>query len=50
MSGLALSATLAESLVGATLERVGLLDNDGVNFFNTLVAAILGAGLAMIVG
>jgi uncharacterized membrane protein len=50
LSLLALSATLVESLVGATLERLGLLDNNGVNFVNTLLAALLGAGCAWIMG
>lgn len=50
LSLLALGATLAESLVGATLERGGWLDNNGVNFVNTLLAALLGAGWAWIVG
>jgi len=50
LSLLALSATVAESVVGATLERAGLLDNDGVNFCNTLLAALLGAGLATTMG
>ncbi|MCP4662617.1 MAG: TIGR00297 family protein [bacterium] len=35
-----------DSLLGATLERRGLLDNDGVNFANTLAAALAAAGLA----
>jgi len=50
LSLLALLATLGESVVGATLERVGLLDNDGVNLINTLLAALLGAGWAWIMG
>jgi uncharacterized protein (TIGR00297 family) len=50
LSLLALSATLVESVVGATLERLGLLDNNGVNFVNTLLAALLGAGFAWIMG
>jgi uncharacterized protein (TIGR00297 family) len=37
--------TLLESVVGATLERHGLLDNEGVNFLNTLMGALLAAGL-----
>lgn len=37
--------TLLESVVGATLERNGLLDNEGVNFLNTLMGALLAAGL-----
>ena len=41
----ALVATTLESLVGATLERRGLLDNDGVNFLNSLAGALVAAGL-----
>ena len=43
VSALAVVATLVESAAGATLERAGLLNNEGVNFLNTLLAAILGA-------
>lgn len=43
---LAFLATLVESVAGATLERRGWLNNDGVNFLNTLVAALAGAALA----
>jgi len=43
-------ATILESLLGATVERRGLLSNQGVNFFNTLVAAILGAVVGSVVG
>ena len=50
LSLLALLVILAESVVGATLERAGLLDNDAVNLINTLLAAMLGAGWAWIVG
>lgn len=35
----------ADSLLGATLERRGLLDNEGVNFFATLAGALAAAGL-----
>ena len=38
-----LLGNLADSLLGATLERKGLLSNDAVNFCNTMIAA-LGAG------
>jgi uncharacterized protein (TIGR00297 family) len=38
-------ATLLESIVGATLERRQLLDNEAVNFVNTLAGALLTAGL-----
>lgn len=37
-------ATTLESLVGATLEKRGLLDNDAVNFLNSLAGALLAAG------
>lgn len=43
-----LLATVLESLAGATLERSGLLDNDGINFLNTLLGALLGAALATV--
>ena len=36
-------ATLIESVVGATVERRGLLDNHGVNFVNTLSGALVAA-------
>jgi uncharacterized protein (TIGR00297 family) len=38
-------ATTLESLVGATLEKRGLLDNDAVNFLNSLAGALAAAGL-----
>jgi len=41
----ALVATTLESLAGATLERRGLVDNDAVNFLNSLAGALLAAGL-----
>ncbi len=50
LSLLALVATLAESVAGATLETADLLNNDGVNFLNTLLAAVLGAGWIWIMG
>lgn len=40
---------VADSLLGATLERRGLLDNDRVNLLATLAGALLGAALAWIV-
>ncbi|MEJ2084673.1 MAG: DUF92 domain-containing protein [Acidobacteriota bacterium] len=46
----ALVATVLESLLGATIERRGLLNNQGVNFSNTLVAALLGAAVGSVVG
>jgi uncharacterized protein (TIGR00297 family) len=41
--------TVLESVVGATLERRGLLDNEAVNFLNTLVGALLAGLLAVLV-
>ena len=38
-------ATTLESLVGATLEKRGLVDNDAVNFLNSLSGALVAAGL-----
>ena len=38
----------ADSLLGATLERRGLLDNEAVNFSNTLVGALAGVVGAMV--
>jgi uncharacterized protein (TIGR00297 family) len=37
--------SLLESVLGATLERQGLLDNEAVNFLNTLCGALLAVGL-----
>jgi uncharacterized protein (TIGR00297 family) len=36
----------ADSLLGATLEQRGLMDNEAVNFTNTLVGSLAGIGLA----
>ncbi|HEX9426918.1 MAG TPA: DUF92 domain-containing protein [Candidatus Polarisedimenticolia bacterium] len=48
--GLVLAAAFlgatADSFLGATLERRGLMDNHAVNFSNTLVGALAGVGLA----
>jgi len=41
----ALVATTLESIVGATLEKRGLLDNEAVNFLNSLAGALVAAGL-----
>lgn len=35
--------TTLESLIGATIEKAGLLDNESVNFLNTLIGALLAA-------
>ncbi len=37
--------TVLESLVGSTLEKRGLLDNESVNFLNTLTGALIAAGM-----
>lgn len=42
----ALVATTLESVLGATLEKRGLLDNEAVNFLNSLAGALGAAGLA----
>jgi uncharacterized protein (TIGR00297 family) len=41
--------TTLESVFGATLEKRGLLDNEAVNFLNTLVGALAAAGLFVLV-
>jgi len=40
----------ADSFLGATLERQGLMDNDAVNFSNTLIGALSGMGGALLAG
>ena len=42
-------ATTFESVVGATLEKRGLLDNEAVNFLNSLVGALLAAFGALLI-
>jgi len=42
--------TISESLAGAALESRGLLDNEALNFLNTLVGALSAAALAPLVG
>lgn len=42
--------TTLESLIGATIEKMGLLDNESVNFLNTLIGALAAAGLVALVG
>jgi uncharacterized protein (TIGR00297 family) len=46
----ALVATTLESLVGATVERRGLLDNDAVNFLASLAGALLAAAFGIAFG
>ncbi|HEY6324425.1 MAG TPA: DUF92 domain-containing protein, partial [Thermoanaerobaculia bacterium] len=45
----AVIGTTFESVVGATLEQRRLLDNEALNFLNTLVGALAGAALAALV-
>lgn len=42
--------TTLESLIGATIEKAGLLDNESVNFLNTLIGAMVAAGLVALFG
>jgi uncharacterized protein (TIGR00297 family) len=49
VAGAALIGTTFESVVGATLEQRRLLDNEALNFLNTLVGALAGVGLAALV-
>jgi uncharacterized protein (TIGR00297 family) len=44
----AILGTLVDSLLGATLERKGVLRNNGVNFLSTACAAILGVHVRVI--
>ncbi len=45
----AFAGSLLESVVGATIERRGLLDNEAVNFLNTLIGALLAAAMTTLV-
>jgi uncharacterized protein (TIGR00297 family) len=49
VAGAAFIGTTFESVVGATLEQRRLLDNEALNFLNTLVGALAGAALAALV-
>ncbi|MDA8015856.1 MAG: DUF92 domain-containing protein [Thermoanaerobaculia bacterium] len=40
--------TTLESFLGATVEKAGLLDNESVNFLNTLIGALLAAGFVAV--
>jgi uncharacterized protein (TIGR00297 family) len=40
----------ADSFLGATLEKSGLMDNEAVNFSNTLIGALAGIGGALLAG
>ncbi len=42
--------TTLESYVGATIEKAGLLDNESVNFLNTLIGALAAAALVALFG
>ena len=46
----ALVATTLESLIGATLEQRGLLDNEAVNFLNSLCGALAAVGFGLLAG
>jgi uncharacterized protein (TIGR00297 family) len=39
------SGNLADSILGAGLERKGIIKNNAVNFLNTLIAALVAAGM-----
>lgn len=41
--------TTLESILGATVESRGLLDNEAMNFLNTLVGALVAAGAAVFI-
>lgn len=45
----AILGSLLESVALASLEKRGLLDNEAVNFLNTLIGALLAAALAVLV-
>ena len=47
--GGAITGMFFDSLLGASLERQGRMDNDTVNFFSTLTAAILAGGSVFII-
>ena len=47
--GAAIVGSTADSVLGATLETRGLIDNEAVNFSNTLVGALSGMGLATLI-
>jgi uncharacterized protein (TIGR00297 family) len=49
VAGAAVIGTTFESVVGATLEQRRLLDNEALNFLNTLVGALAGLALAALV-
>ncbi len=42
--------TTAESYLGATLEQMKLIDNEAINFANTLIGALSAIGLAALAG
>jgi uncharacterized protein (TIGR00297 family) len=45
----AFAGTTLESILGATVERRGLLDNEAMNFLNTLVGALVAVGLTLLI-
>jgi uncharacterized protein (TIGR00297 family) len=51
LSGILIAGTagnLADSLLGATLERKGILGNNGVNFLNTILALLVAWGWSLL--
>jgi len=46
--GAAVAGLFADTLLGATLERRGSLNNDSVNFISTSLAALIPAALILI--
>jgi uncharacterized membrane protein len=48
VAGAGVVGAMADSLLGATLERRGLLDNEAVNFLATLTAAWLAAQTSLL--
>jgi uncharacterized protein (TIGR00297 family) len=50
VAGAGFVGSLVDSLLGATLERRGLLDNEGVNLFSALAAAWVAAQVALRLG
>jgi uncharacterized protein (TIGR00297 family) len=50
VTGGAFAGTTLESIVGAALERRRLLDNEALNFLNTLLGALAAVGIAVLAG
>ncbi len=41
------AGNIADSILGATAERARIIKNNGVNFLNTLIAAVVGGVLSI---